>query len=133
MKLEFKHIVPYLPYGLQIYGSSEIWILFGIDRSYKGEIFVNLENGQEGNENFYREASMFEHSLILHPLSDLTKEKLSKYYTQLMDGDLERCIKDTLEYPLNQSYTFIQYLLSEHYDIFGLIKEDLAIDINTLK
>lgn len=74
MKLELKHLAPYLPYDVQVYGSSEIWTLFGIDRVVDGEIFVNLENGTNPNFNYYREASMFEHSLILRPLSDLTKE-----------------------------------------------------------
>jgi hypothetical protein len=129
-KLEIKHLAPYLPYNVNIYGGSMIWDLKGICAEFKGEIYVNMESGSFKNNN----ASMTDYSLILHPLSDLTKEKLSKYYKQLMDSDLERVIRDTIEYPLNQSYTYTtEFLLKNHYDIYGLIKKGLAININTLK
>ena len=43
-----------------------------------------------------------------------------KYY-----GSLDKFINKT-------DFGHVQYLISKHYDVFGLIEKGLAIDINTL-
>lgn len=139
MNLELKHLAAYLPYGITVYGSSELWKLFGIDKVVNGEIFVNLEN-VNGNPtaNYYRSASMYEHSLVLRPLSDLTKEiemngerfvpikKISIY------GDNKAYLEEAILTGLVEVIVF-NMLLSWHFDVFGLIEKGLAIDVNTLK
>jgi hypothetical protein len=135
MKLELKHLAPYLPYKLKLQIAGEnidddpednprvfnmVGIVDGEIYTHKGGYIDNIENEIE---------DCFP---ILRPLLDLDKFLLAKYYTNLMYADLERCIKDSLQWPLNQSYTFTQWLLSEHFDIIGLIEKGLAIDINTL-
>ena len=111
MKLELKHLAPYLPYGLNgmIDGKRVVF--------HSDNIWVFTLNAKP----------------ILRPLSDLSKDMLSKYYKHLMADDLDKIIEDTIAWPLNQSYTFTQKLLEWHFDIFWLIEKNLAIDINTIK
>lgn len=112
------------------YGEGQIFSYIGSNTPY-----VVWDSGRGGiSETFLSDFTPESgYKLIIRPLSDLTKEILKDYYTQLMDGDLESVIKDTLKYPLNQSYTFTQYLLKNHYDIFGLIESGLAISYNDIK
>lgn len=71
---------------------------------------------------------------ILRPLSDLTKEigfngedvklyDLMTDYTKVYWNDID---------PMDMPYNDVQILLKYHFDIFGLIEQNLAIDINTL-
>lgn len=146
-QLELKHLAPYSPYKVQVYGSSEIWELFGIDRVSNGEIFVNLYSAPS---NYYREASMYEHSLLLRPLSDLKKEievngekfipidrinkesTISEYYVKHTSIGIVLLANHRPGYnvlsPLNPIYKLLEW----HFDINGLIEKGLAIDINSL-
>ena len=109
MKLELKHLAPYLPYGLRIFNkdnkSSYVLSTGSIDRVTElPEIFKP----------------------ILRPLSDLT-ERASKVMSGL---SLNTFIKKINNQDL--SYITFNELISLHFDVFGLIEEGLAIDINTL-
>lgn len=53
---------------------------------------------------------------ILRPLSDLNQ-----------DGEI-----NTPESLQGCCYSYVQNLISQHYDVFGLIPQGLAIDVNTL-
>lgn len=109
MKLELKHLAPYLPYGLKV---SSIHTL-------------NAENGI-GNINHIVRAvnkGKKQYRPILRPLSDLTKEE----YRCLFYGNPLDYKIDELPYK-----TFIK-LLEWHFDVFHLIPQGLAIDINTLQ
>ncbi len=140
MKLELKHIAPYLPFGLKILhfdnqrkmnagnGSSTHWI--GITATL-----------QRQGENC---------KPILRPLSDLTKEievggerfipidKIDYEFGMLYyfaSGNKGLLIKrrNTNIYAYSMDYFLIQQKLFEwHFDVFGLIEQGLAIDINTL-
>lgn len=48
-------------------------------------------------------------------------------------SDLDDGYDNTPESLQECTYSYIQILLSNHYDIFGLIEKGLAIDINTLE
>lgn len=146
MKLELKHIAPYLPYGLKVkYKSAVGWEKDGFTPKYKtktekiegiDKMFVLYSNG-EGSK-------LKEIKPILRPLSDLTKEiehngeKFvpiefieEKYYTQNWANQLSRCIEDE-RWIYHLDYYLILSLLGWHFDIYGLIDKDLAVDINTL-
>jgi hypothetical protein len=119
-KLELKHLAPYLPYGLRIKGKNLNpttlnhdcldWVL---NRHYKP---------------------------ILRPLTDLTKEievngekfvSINKFGLVANEDNMKFIItKVERQY---MSYLEMQYLIKWHFDVFGLIPESLAIDINTLK
>lgn len=125
MKLELKHLAPYLPYGLK-----------GIEKEYKvvQELIgldaygFTLEDGEyDGLERF---------KPILRPLSDLEKDEYkliyeyetdfeSIYSWTLLDAETRLCEK--------MSFELWQDLFAHHFDIFGLIDKDLAIPYeNTL-
>jgi len=126
MKLETKHLVGYLPYDLKMYWEDdqkrpqEPWKL-----KYESVEFV-LNN---------------QNKPILRPLSDLTKEievngekfiPLDYISTSIKDiKQNDRYLFKGLYY--NLSYWKIERLLEMHFDIYGLIENNLAIDINTLK
>ena len=133
MKLELKHLAPYLPYGLKIKGNTygEIKTLYGI----KGEsVFIDTLTTP------YPWADFSDIKPILRSLSDLKKEIrhkdvdfipvefLIKEGFNVSDEWIESGFIDIIR----SDYEFIQLLLEWHFDIHGLIENGLAIDINTL-
>ena len=142
MKLELKHLAPYLPYDLKcdIFFAQQsmgtcVWRIRILDCFYLDKLKNNLEFIQP----------------ILLPLSDLTKEievngekfvpidilSGETYYdyeltksNKLVEKDEKNIVilKCIDVYP----YWIVQKLLQWHFDIFGLIDKGLAIDINTL-
>lgn len=110
MKLELKHLTPYLPYNLKMYWEN-------LDGQIR-DPYILLPSAIDHIIDFQNKP-------ILRPLSDLTKEiewEDGKYMmTDHDDFDLEE-----------ETYGVIQDYLSRHFDIFSLIPKGLAIDINTL-
>lgn len=138
-KLELEHLVPYFPYkvkGIRQDGGKEIYTLSSI--YYKDSAVVWKPDN-------FGDSTMIPMCLILRPLSDLTKEievngkKFvpveyfeDKYYTLDLHKQCLKLLEN--ENWINQSdYMLIDYLFSWHFDVFGLIEQGLAIDINTLK
>ncbi len=124
MKLELKHLAPYLPYGLQIQMHSGTWTL---ERH-----LMQMLATESGHTN----------KLILHPISDLTKEiehkgekfnpfdelcKFSDYTEWLMSIEDDLYEMST---PQRWAYELVEKLFEWHFDVFGLIDEGLAIDTN---
>jgi len=119
MKLELKHLTPYLIYKLSILQESKInskepniCELKSIDTC------VNMINFGHGNA-----LELHEFKPILRPLSDLTKEEKEQLSIYPME------IKDIKIIP----YPIMLKLFEWHIDVFGLIEQNLAIDSNTLK
>jgi hypothetical protein len=105
MKLELKHLAPYLPYGLSILdGWGDVRTL---DYSYLNNIHCKP---------------------ILRPLSDL----MSGEFMDNIISQKERIEIKKLNTCHWLSYNSFQYLLKHHFDVFGLIEKGIAIDINTL-
>ena len=130
--LTFEHLAPYLAYGLKIetYG-------YFFDHEVTPEEFTDILT--KVNDNRWK--------LILHPLSDLTKEievngerfvpmdvlyKIfnKKLFTGLSKYGMNRKIE---LYVKCMPYFIVEKLLEWHFDIHDLIDSGLAIDINTLK
>ena len=107
MKLELKHLAPYLPYGLEIINN--------VDK--KRELTIEYLN--------YWNESTIEIKPILRPLSDYTEDYANFWNYSFRDFKWEIKNKQV-------SVLCWQDLLSKHYDVFGLIEAGLAIDINTL-
>lgn len=148
MKLELKHLAPYLPYGLK---------MKLLNFPFDGHIrILELDCGHDFH--FYLQNNYVRP--FLRPLSDLTKEievngkkfvptkHLEKLF--LMEGLLEW---KTTEYgwtgftdnknnniPVYMDNTIIDEcslgvynkLIKWHFDVFGLIEAGLAIDLNTV-
>jgi len=126
MKLELKHLAPYLPYGVEYFNTHEDFI------EQKGII----------NPHSCFDILRYEYiKPILRPLSDLLNEELDFYIdfnTILNEIDsryLREAIVNKKFYSKDIHYSFEVWncLLSMHFDIFGLIEQGLAIDINTLE
>lgn len=66
---------------------------------------------------------------ILRPLSDMTEEESKEL---LSIQDLKRGVIDTKYVIVTRSWEDARYLLSKHFDLFGLIESGLAIDVTTL-
>jgi len=129
-----KKIAPYLPYGLQCYGASDVWTIhsMGIEN-------ISFFNGiilQECSFDYF----FTDYSLLFRPLSDLTKEievdgnKITHSFNLFNVKNDIKCVYfiNTIK---DKTMCFYQAerLLEWHFDIFGLIEKGLAIDINTLK
>jgi len=113
MKLELKHVAPYLPYKLNYLvwnGKAKPYIQEMKEmRTYTPHVFANIESKP-----------------ILRPLLDLQNEE---FKNRILNR--EYIIENGAD--ANLSYYEWSYLFEEHFDIFGLIKKNIAIDINTLK
>jgi len=153
MKLELKHLAPYLPHKLQvsinkngweymISGNSNIAELRGL---YGDDMCLLYQE----NEGFDLDFESFE--LILRPKTDLVKEieiNGKKFVPALVlwsvsieeeeDFEIYGKIPDfwknnlNLEFENDLSYREMKYLFKWHFDVFGLIEKGLAININTL-
>ena len=132
-KLELKHLVPYLPYGLRVkhFKGLELTVTTRLSFPKRISIYNVLKHQINVNGNVV-------YKPILRPLSDLTKE----HYDELFDPKLIRsnCSHKTFDLKgfqedfdiVNLMYRQFELLFKNHYDCFGLIEKGLAIDINTL-
>jgi hypothetical protein len=122
MKLELKHLAPYLPYGLMCLAQGEDKAQFelqGISDVYYADLH---EIGRTVCEQYDFEDTF----PILRPLSDLTEYSYTiGSYSNL--EDFKTCVYNREVYALEW-----EDLLKHHFDVFGLIEKGLAIDINTL-
>lgn len=137
MKLELKHLAGYLPYGLIVRVED-------YKRDYVGREFDEVVGFHQWDSlNLFwsvltdggSKPSIDKIKPILRPLSDLTKE---------IEVNGEKFVpKEYLQYNYigesigmnvaTFSHRLVQKLLEWHFDIYGLIENNLAIDINTLK
>ena len=143
MKLELKHLAPYLPYSVKIAydyfgGTQEIATLIGVE-DRNGETRLQIDTGG---------SALLKHcKLVLKPISDLSLlviEEFEKY-----DGKRNRkaneeiinlfCEENGVDEIIENidlkllPYECIEFMFRNHYDFFGLIEKGLAIDINTLE
>jgi len=136
MKLEIKHLAPYLPYGVKV-----------INNTHPDD--VNLVTGLRDETYFIEQNSRYAYGdienckLLLRPLSDLTKEieingekfvpidwLEEKYYTLDLHKQCLQLINDTGEWIYQCDYMLVEHLFEWHFDVFGLIDQNLAIAIN---
>lgn len=120
MKLELKHLAPYMPYKLycQTLDKKEGHLtkkeLIEISQN---KVKVELMKGFP-----LRVLKFNEIKPILRPLSDLTKEEyINLFYENPLDYKVD-------ELP----YKKFTKLLELHFDVFHLIPQGLAVDINTI-
>ena len=133
MKLELKHLAPYLPYGLRIY-----------DETSKSSYELDCNNLL----NVIKYSLEYQDTKpILRPLTDLTKEefindilgsaramngcKITPFLQRGGSIDFYTHRKDDTP---TGALLISQYwkLFELHFDVFGLIDKGLAIDINTI-
>ena len=151
MKMEIKHLAPYLPYDLKVVFEDDEHehTLVGLV-NWSNEIMVLSPFSDYGRSNIKNCKP------ILRPLSDLTKEiehkgvkiipidyfEIGDDYNDIVDygqGNVKLIglLKDMAEHNFIQisymNYGVIIKLFEWHFDVFGLIEKGLALDINELK
>ena len=139
-KLELKDLIGYLPYELKVLrpDSKTILEVCGI----VGNLYIFQEVGKLET---YGSVTSNANKPILRPLSDLESyfEKLygtldNQDVTDYLDADFlvsMDCltVEEIKEVDINYiPFGTVQLLLKHHFDLFRLIPQDLAIDINTL-
>ena len=140
MKLELKHLVHYLPYGLRLKYVDKTYTLTGLNTR-----FLDTRPKTRGLINYNNVMP------ILRPLSDLTKEiehngerfTPSKVLTkENIGGDMSFPVNGIANYKVENEYErvtvettirVLDLLYEWHFDVFGLIEKGLAIDINSLR
>ena len=142
MKLQLKHLAPYLPYGLKCeilnYKNDYVGEKYGICNGfyYLGN---NVHYTFKDRSTAGKTAHYFKP--ILRPLSDLTKE-----IENIVKGEHNNCLVwenwiehlSDFEGKLQEAnilacpYELMQLLLQNHFDVFEIIPKGLAIDKNTL-
>ena len=137
MKLELKHLAPYLAYGLKFLHDGQELTLFGLElESNQTPLWITgLIKYQEGHQQM----SVFPQGCepILRPLSDLNKEIEinGKKFIPIHSHDFKFGLlvrSDAKSLSQEESYRDFNKLIEWHFDVFGLIEDDLAIDINTI-
>ena len=148
-KLELKHLAPYLPYQLECYGASEIWHLEGLSHR---KIWIKNSRGFQTMDYGDFEA---DYSILLHPLSDLTKqidcpEVMGEKFVpaerlfELYGGGYESYKAFNNSFILNLfingikglSYEIGELFISWRFDVFDLHSKNLCIyydELNILK
>ena len=133
MKLELKHLAPYLPYGLK----AVIRLREDSSLPIDDECTVNVTCFEAA----YLDSEYEEFKPILRPLSDLIAfinidfedEKFKPVDVIIRKGGCNTAVglhvkigKGTL------GFKYFDLLIQWHFDVFGLIEKGLAIDINTI-
>lgn len=118
---ELKHLAPYLPYRLNCL----------VPFTSHGKVIEPLV-GVKHNEFYVGgkiiDVDVWDFKPILRPLSDLTKEELKN---QGFETHIDYLTHEKGN-PIFAPYQMVKYLFSQHFDVFGLIDQDLAIDINKI-
>lgn len=135
-KLTIEHLASYLPYDLKIMYKG---FIVGMASIHKNSDF-SIETSPKIRGKKYLFNKDFKP--ILRPLSDLTEEievngkkfvpmdildkrnnmELHDWFKEFDRQELVNCLP----------YWVVEFMLKWNFDVFGLIKDGLAIDINTL-
>ena len=131
MKLELKHLAPYLPYRLKVLSYQRVKSL----RSLSSDTLYLYGNVLKGYT--YKECKP-----ILRPLSDLTKDLYQDEILIRWGGGLSekatvkwlKAVTDEMKLTAYNAlrFDFVEFMLEHHFDIFNLIPQGLAISINDI-
>lgn len=145
-KLELKHIVPYLSYGLKLYHSAfmfrsnwhenELGVMVGITDIIKNETFDIIMRREK--DNYKLQDSRGHFKPVLRPLSDLPKEFEHNGEKVNIFDKIEIYKGSGVDYLIEQiRLGFVEVivynmLLEYHFDVFSLIDQGLAVSYNEL-
>lgn len=141
MKLEIKHLAPYLPYGLKLqYVVREKVEKTGVLQSISHRDFETHPT-RVSIEGLYNEEHIWMFKPILRPLSDLTIDIIRQLISfDIVEFRMSKEIEDDFSIEVNDEmvgwtalgFQEYQNIIAYHFDIFKLIPQGLAVDINTL-
>lgn len=151
MKLEIKHIAPYLPYRINplkiVYGDG-VCTLEGISGGYNLELRhgqlvssnINIESVKPILKPMSQVSELFKYFIDVMPFGQEYKSRLffeEKKHTEKTDlfwikSSVAMELMINKSSPLTSPYLAVEVMIKNHFDVFGLINAGLAIDINTL-
>lgn len=134
MKLKIEHLAPYLPYNLKLMVDGEKANIAYM--STKRLAFCKVKTGiGEVFKVRWEHISNMKIKPILKPLSDLTNEldEIAIAAVLFLEESSKLSFNNNDLLTEGLMYKDIIELLKNNFDVFGLIKKELAIDINTLK
>ncbi len=144
MKLELKHITPYLPYGLKFEvkqcDEHAGEILTHIDTITGIGVIDDIISFNKSGDYSLTELDLNDFNVkpILRPLREaLYDDILNDFKCEcLAEREFVRDLEDDVASAGDKvkfaPYSVIQFLVENKIDIFELIENNLAIDINTL-
>lgn len=129
MKLELKHLAPYLPYSLKVEMEGKKCNVAWMSTK---NIAVHRPCGIGDYKRIQWKYAHLNIKPFLKPLSQLNNNEWKSIFVQSdIDDILDKYrIDGTLDCV---EHYLVQILVKHHFDISGLIEAGLAIDINTLK
>lgn len=130
MELELKYLSAYLPYKVYLLMSD-------------GKTKLPMNGIKDDNvfvfDGYSSTIKISKAKPILRPLSDLIIDEdiIEDFigignWCNAYDEYLDSWYPDA-SYAKEAPYAIFEYFLTNHYDVFGLIDNGLAIDINTIK
>jgi len=128
-QLTLEHLAPYLPYGLRIYNIMDKSI---VEMSVESEIYkYERKTELNGIASIMVVLNINTLKPILRPLSDLRTEDYSEMTASLglyTGADIDFVIGA----PLQLQYNDLMTLVKNDFDVFDLLSDGLAININDL-
>jgi hypothetical protein len=106
MGIKVKHLAAYLPYNVAV---------FADDIKKTGVKPIHKLHYGEGIGSISHVLSSERYKIVLRPLSEVENDE------EVTPVDLQKCC-----------YSYVEHLLSNHFDVFGMIPKGLAIDINKI-
>lgn len=118
MELKLKHLTSYIPYKVNIFDISNGIQTFEACYEFKTSNINRVLNTMKETEK-----------IVLTPLSEYKSfpeiiDEMSEYEIQMIDENPDMVNR--------LPYDVIELMFKNHIDIFGLIKNELAIDKNTI-
>lgn len=133
MNLEF--ICSYIPHGLRFY-DTRFKIIHNIVGIIQDEIYAIDKNDDDVYSWYYKESDKLP---ILKPISDLFNGEYEHILDEFSDLELEN-FKHTFLSKLRPknamdfiSHSQFEALVKEHFDVYDLIRQNLAININEIE
>lgn len=156
MKIEVKHLSPFLPYGLQLIQKNDwhsqdwskyrIIILDQLSHSVSPDAhWFYIGGAVLGDEKTHVNYEHEQFKPIMRPLTDLTKvievngesflpyDKLKSVVQKEQWIKICETINNDYDKICDMPYWWVRQIISWHFDIDGLIEAGYAVDINTLE
>jgi len=150
MKLEPSHLIPYLPYGLNMYnprgrGAYNVHLKRRLKKvevltyeSFELFLFLHRKPLLRPLSDLYKaitvDGQTFTPIYRLNKIRNMNKIEISDYLDTSFDLEISLETEDySQNIDLYDGYKIVQKLHEWHFDTQSLIKKELAIDINTVE
>jgi len=137
MKLEFKHLNAYLPYDIQMYYNGKSLLLTGLDKDAFSDVFVFTLLYEDGISRPQTDCfkPILRRKSYLDKLGDEISIRWGGCLTEITKGKFVKRVIENLKYSDSTSlrYDEVQFMLEHHIDVFGLLENNLAVEMEETK